>query len=135
MAETMKAQAQEIERLRMELQRTSIKQKKDIPELTSERRHSGIHVKVPGGVRPGGESDPVDVPVCGRAKGVPRQGGGGGGCSGQRIMKGPTVMGTPPRAIMYWPTVSGVLCGGRSSDKRASSHPRPGGGPTAVLPG
>ena len=35
MAETMKAQAQEIERLRVELQRTSIKQKEDISELTS----------------------------------------------------------------------------------------------------
>ena len=35
MAETMKAQAQEIERLHMELQRTSIKHKQDIPELTS----------------------------------------------------------------------------------------------------
>ena len=30
----MRAQAQEIERLRMELQRTSIKQKESIPELT-----------------------------------------------------------------------------------------------------
>ena len=35
MAETMKAQAQEIERPRMELQRTSLKQKQDIPELMS----------------------------------------------------------------------------------------------------
>ena len=36
MAKTMKAQAQEIERLRMELQRTSLRQKGDIPELTSD---------------------------------------------------------------------------------------------------
>ena len=35
MAEAMKAQAQEIQRPRMELQRTSLKQKEDIPELTS----------------------------------------------------------------------------------------------------
>ena len=35
MAETIKAEAQEIERLRMELQRTSLKQKEDNPELTS----------------------------------------------------------------------------------------------------
>ena len=35
MAETMKAQAQEIERLQMELQCTTVKQKEDIPELTS----------------------------------------------------------------------------------------------------
>ena len=35
MAETMKALAREIERLRVEMQRTSIKQKEDIPELTS----------------------------------------------------------------------------------------------------
>ena len=34
MAAAMRAQAQEIERLRMELQRTSIKQKESIPELT-----------------------------------------------------------------------------------------------------
>ena len=34
-AAAMKAQAQEIERLRMELPRTSLKQKEDIPELTS----------------------------------------------------------------------------------------------------
>ena len=34
MAETMEAQAREIERLRMELHRTSIKQKDNIPELT-----------------------------------------------------------------------------------------------------
>ena len=34
-AETMKAQAQEIERLHMELQRTSLKQKEDILDLTS----------------------------------------------------------------------------------------------------
>ena len=35
MAEAMRAQAEEIERLRMELLRTSLKQKEDIPELTS----------------------------------------------------------------------------------------------------
>ena len=35
MAAAMKAQAQEIERLRMKLQRTNIKQQEDIPELTS----------------------------------------------------------------------------------------------------
>ena len=35
MAETMKAQAREIERLHMELCPTSLKQKEDIPELTS----------------------------------------------------------------------------------------------------
>ena len=34
MADAMRAQAQEIERLRMELQRTSIKQRESIPELT-----------------------------------------------------------------------------------------------------
>ena len=34
MAAAMRAHAQEIERLRMELQRTSIKQKESIPELT-----------------------------------------------------------------------------------------------------
>ena len=34
MAAAMREQAQEIERLRMELQRTSIKQKESIPELT-----------------------------------------------------------------------------------------------------
>ena len=34
MAAAMRAQAQEIERLLMELQRTSIKQKESIPELT-----------------------------------------------------------------------------------------------------
>ena len=35
MAAAMKAQAQEIERLRMQLQRTGLKQMEDIPELTS----------------------------------------------------------------------------------------------------
>ena len=35
MAAAMKAQPQEIERLRMELLRTCIKEKEDIPELTS----------------------------------------------------------------------------------------------------
>ena len=34
MAETMEAQAREIEGLRMELQRTSIKPKDDIPDIT-----------------------------------------------------------------------------------------------------
>ena len=59
MAETMKAQAQEIERRRMELQ----------PE--AKRGHSGTHVGFLGGVRPGRESDPVDAPVHGRPEGVP----------------------------------------------------------------
>ena len=34
MAAAMRAQAEEIERLRMELHRTSIKQKESLPELT-----------------------------------------------------------------------------------------------------
>ena len=43
MAEAMKVQAPEIERLRMELQRTSLKQKEDIPELTSGSLEEFVH--------------------------------------------------------------------------------------------
>ena len=39
----MMAQAQEIKRLRMELQRTSLKQKEDIPELTSVSLEEFVH--------------------------------------------------------------------------------------------
>ena len=60
-------------------------------------------------------------------------------CSNQQPPTGTSLLPIPP--ILRWqPSNSsdcglGIPGGGRSSNKRASSHPRPGGGPTTVLQG